>query len=85
MEPIDISQRVHLLEKQVESAVSLHQETKLELISAIDTLRIEIETLRMFLQRLHPELEHVYPTLKDEVVQKVDPEWTRGTAGKTEK
>lgn len=85
MEPIDISQRVHLLEKQIESAVSLHQETRLELISAIDTLRIEIETLRVFLQRLHPELEHVYPALKDEVVQKMDPEWGRDTACKTEK
>lgn len=85
MEPIDISQRVHLLEKQVESAVTLHQQARLELISAIDTVRIEVETLRAFLQKLHPELERVYPTLKDEVVQKLDPEWARGTAVKTEK
>lgn len=85
MEPIDISQRVHLLEKQVESAVSLHQEARLELISAIHNLRIEVEILRVFLQKLHPELERVYPALKDEVVQKLDPEWARSTTGKTEK
>lgn len=85
MEPIDIAQRLLLLEKQVESAVSLYQEARLELISAIGQLRIEVETLRAFLQKLHPELEHLYPRLKDEVLQKLDPEWARGTTGKTEK
>ena len=85
MEPIDIAQRLLLLEKQVESAVLLYQEARLELISAIGQLRIEVETLRAFLQKLHPELEHLYPTLKDEVLQKLDPEWARGTTEKTEK
>jgi len=85
MEPVDIAQRVQLLEKQVESVLSLHQETRLNLVSAIDTLRIEVETLRAFLQRLHPELERVYPKLKEDVVQEMDPEWTAGTRGKTEK
>ena len=74
MEEIDIQQRFHLLEKQIEAAVSLFQDTKLDLLSAIETLRIEIETLKIFLERRNPELKSLYSQLKDEAVEKMNPE-----------
>ena len=74
MEEIDIQQRFHLLEKQIEAAVSLFQDTKLDLLSAIETLRIEIETLKIFLERRNTELKSVYSQLKDEAVEKMNPE-----------
>jgi hypothetical protein len=52
----------------------LFQDAKLDLLSAIETLRIEVETLRIFLQRHHPELKAVYSQLRDEAVENMNPE-----------
>jgi hypothetical protein len=53
----------------------LTQDLKLDLFSAIDTLKIEVEVLRRFMQRYHPDFTRVYPDLRAEVVQEVNPEW----------
>jgi hypothetical protein len=37
-------------------------------------LRIEIETLEIFLENHYPELEGIYSQLKDEAVEKMNPE-----------
>ena len=75
MELTDLEQRVRLLEKQVESTVALFQQTKLDLVSAVDNLKIEVETLKVFIKRLHPEFEQAYSEIREEVVRQVDPEW----------
>lgn len=55
MEEKHIEHRFHLVQKEIEAAVSLIQDLKLDLISAIDALKIEVEVLRRFMQRYHPD------------------------------
>lgn len=75
MEDLEIQQRFHLLQKEVEAAVSLTEQAKLDLVSAIDDLKIEVEILRRFMERYHPNFSSLYPKLKEEVLQEFDPEW----------
>lgn len=87
MEEIDIKHQFHLLQQEVEAAASLTQEVKLDLLAAIDSLKIEVEILKRFMERYHPDFEHRYPALRDEVIRTVDPEWMesveRRSRGKT--
>ena len=54
MEDADIEQRFHLMQKELEASVSSMTEGKLDLIAAIDSLRIEIEVLKGYMERFHP-------------------------------
>jgi hypothetical protein len=85
MEPSDVEQRLKLLEKQVEAAVSLFQDTKLDLLSGYDSLKIEIETLKRYLQNLHPDFQARYQELREEVVRSMDPEWAERETRKADK
>jgi hypothetical protein len=83
MEELDIKQQFHLLQKEVEAAVSLTEDTKLNLLSAIDTIKIEIEVLKRFLQQYHTNFARQYAELREAVIREVDPEWMdRGTGSK---
>jgi hypothetical protein len=75
MEDIDIKQQFHLLQKQVEAMVSLAEDTKLNLLAAIDSLRIELEIVKRFMEQHHPDFVRRYPALKETVTREVDPEW----------
>ena len=75
MEEMDIKQQFHLLQKEVEAAVSLTEDLKLNLLSAIDSLRIELEVLKRFMEHHHADFSRRYPKLREEVVREVDPEW----------
>jgi len=76
MQEKDLEHRFHLLQKEIEAAVSLTEDLKLDLFGAIDTLKIEVEVLRRFMQRYHPDFARVDADLRAEVIQEVDPEWT---------
>ncbi|SRR6266508_437375 len=49
MEEMDVQQQFCLFQKELEAAAALTEQTKLDLVSAIDTLKIEVEVL----SRLH--------------------------------
>jgi hypothetical protein len=85
MEEIDIKQQLHLLQKEVEAAVSLTEDTKLNLLSAIDNLEIELEILKRFMEQHHPDFARRYPELKEAVIREVDPEWIEHGEGKHKK
>ena len=76
MEELDLKQQLHLLRQQVEAIASLLEDTKLSLVSRIDTVELEVETLRRFLGHVHTDFPRRYPALRQEVVREVDPEWT---------
>ncbi len=78
MEEMDIKQQFHLLQKEVEAAVALSEDTKLNLFSAIDSLQIQVEVLRRFMERCHMGFACRYPELQEEVLREVDPEWLEG-------
>jgi hypothetical protein len=82
MEDIDIEQRLHLLQKEVEATASLAEDTKLNLLSAIDSLKLEIEILKRFMEQHHPDFARRYPELKEAVMREVDPEWM-GQSGRS--
>jgi hypothetical protein len=75
MEDADIKQQLHLLQKQIEATVSVHEETKLNLLSQVDSLKIELEVLKRFIAHHHSDFERHYVQLKDTVTQEIDPEW----------
>lgn len=82
MEEMDIRQQFHLLQKEVEAAVSLLEDTKLNLLSAIDTMRIEIEVLKQYLEQHHADFAHRYPELREKVMRRIDPEWVEQSGKK---
>ena len=75
MEEMDIKQQFHLLQKEIESAGSLTEELRRNLIAAIDTLKIEVEVMHRFMAHHHQDFSRRYPELRDEVIQQFDPEW----------
>jgi hypothetical protein len=75
MQEIDIQQRFHLLQREIEAAVSLLKEAKLDFAASLDALKIELEVVKIFMERHHPEFATVYPKLKEEALQAIDPEW----------
>ena len=82
MEDADIEQRLHLLQKEIESSASLMRECKLDLMAAIDSLRIESEVLKSYMERYHPGFAESYPKFREEAIQAIDPEWIGSKAGK---
>ncbi len=80
MEEFDIKHQFHLLQKEVEAAVSLTEDVKLNFLAAIDSLRIEVEVLKRFMERHHADFPLRYPALREEVVREVDPEWIERSA-----
>ena len=83
MEDADIEQRLHLMQKQIEATVSLTGECKLDLLAAIDSLRIELEVLKRYMERYHPGFAESYPKFREEAIQAIDPEWIGSEARKT--
>jgi hypothetical protein len=75
MEDIEIKQQFHLLQQQAEAMASLAEDTKLNLLAAIDSLSIELEIVKRFMDQQHPEFGRRYPALKETVTREVDPEW----------
>jgi hypothetical protein len=75
MEELDLKQQLHLLRQQVEAVASLLADTKLSLVSRIDTVELEVEILRRFLTQAYTDFPRRYRALREEVVREVDPEW----------
>jgi hypothetical protein len=85
MEELDIKQQFHLLQKEVEAAISLQEDTKLNLLAAVDALKIEVEVLKRFMASHHADFSRRYPELRDAVMRQVDPEWMQQTGRKSGK
>jgi len=75
MEDADIEQRFHLMQKEIEATVSLMSDNKLDLMAAIDSIKIELEVLKMYMERFHPGFADSYPKFREEAIQAIDPEW----------
>lgn len=75
MEDADIEQRFHLMQKEIEATVSLMRDNKLDLMAAIDSIKIELEVLKMYMERFHPGFADSYPKFREEAIQAIDPEW----------
>lgn len=75
MEEMDIRQQFHLLQKELESAGTRIEDLRLQLIAALDALKIEVEVLQRFMERHHQDFSRKYGDLREEVVQQFDPEW----------
>jgi hypothetical protein len=78
----DIEQRFHLMQKEIEASVSLMTECKLDLMAAIDSLKIELEVLKSYMERYHPSFAETYPKFKEEAIQAIDPEWISSETGR---
>jgi hypothetical protein len=74
MEERQIEQRIHLLQQEVEAAVSLIDQAKLNCAAATDALKIEIEVLRRFMEHAYPDFPSRYTELRAQVLHAVNPE-----------
>jgi len=75
VQDLDIEQRFHLMQKEIEATVSLLKEAKLDLTASVDSLKIEIEALKTYIERQRPDFSESYTKLKEEAIQAIDPEW----------
>lgn len=82
MQDADIEQRFHLMEKEIEATVSLMRENKLDLMAAIDSIKIELEVLKTYMERFHPGFAESYPKFREEAIQAIDPEWIGSESAK---
>lgn len=57
------------MQGEIESVAFHIKETKLDLLAAIDSLRIEFEMTKTFIERRHPGFSGSYPRLREEPVQ----------------
>jgi hypothetical protein len=83
MEDADIEQRFHLMQREIEAAVSLTHRCKLDLTATIDSLKIELEVLKSYMERYHPGFAESYPKFREEAIQAIDPEWLGAETGRT--
>ena len=82
MEDADIEQRFHLMQKEIEATVSLMRDNKLDVMAAIDSIKIELEVLKMYMERFHPGFADSYPKFREEAIQAIDPEWMGSQSAK---
>lgn len=82
MEDADIEQRFHLMQKEIEATVSILKEARRDLMTAADSLKLELEIIRMFMEEYHPGFTEAYPKLREEVMRSVDPEWMAMSSAK---
>jgi hypothetical protein len=76
MEEKELQQRFHLLQKEVEAAISLVEEVRLNYAAAVDALKIEVEVLRRFMDGYDPNFARRYDELRGQVIHEINPEWT---------
>ena len=75
MQELDIEQRFHLMQKEIEAAVSILKDAKLDLTAAVDSLKIELEAMKTFIARHHPDFAESFAKFKEEAIKAIDPEW----------
>ena len=80
MQNADIERRFHLMQREFEAAVSFMREAKIDLTTAIDSLKIEIEILKTYMERHHPGFAESYGKFREEAIQAIDPEWMASPA-----
>ena len=74
MQEKQIEQRFHLLQQEVEAAVSLVEQIKLNCAAAIDALKIDIEVLRRLMEHAYPDFPRRHTELRVQVLHAVNPE-----------
>jgi hypothetical protein len=60
MDDAEIKQRFHLMQKELEVTASLMKQSKLDLLAAIDSLRIELEALKLYMHRSHADFRSLF-------------------------
>lgn len=60
MEDVEIEQRFHLMEKEIEATASLMREGKFDLMAAINSLRIELEVLKSYSSAIKSKLASAF-------------------------
>jgi hypothetical protein len=76
MEEKELQQRFHLLQQEVEAAISLVEEVRLNYAAAVDALKIEVEVLRRFMNGYDADFARRYDELRGHVIHEINPEWT---------
>jgi len=76
VEDSDLKHRFHLMQTEIEATASLLKDAKMDLTSALDSIKIEVEILKSYMERYHPDFAKTYAALREEAIQAIDPEWS---------
>ena len=68
------------MQTEIEATASLLKDAKIDLTSALDSIKIEVEILKSYMERYHPDFAKTYAALREEAIQAIDPEWPGGEA-----
>jgi predicted nucleotide-binding protein (sugar kinase/HSP70/actin superfamily) len=71
----DLKHRFHLMQTEIEATASLLKDAKIDLTSALGSIKIELEILKTYMERYHPDFAKSYAALREEAIQAIDPEW----------
>jgi len=75
VEDSDLKHRFHLMQTEIEATASLLKDAKIDLTSALDSIKIEVEILKSYMERYHPDFDKTHAALREEAMQAIDPEW----------
>jgi hypothetical protein len=76
----ELKHRFHLMQTEIEATASLLKDAKIDLTSALDSMKIELEILKAYMERYHPDFAKSYAALREEAIQAIDPEWPGGAS-----
>jgi len=76
VEDSDLKHRFHLMQTEIEATASLLKDAKIDLTSALDSIKIEVEILKSYMERYRPDFAKTYAALREEAIQAIDPEWS---------
>jgi hypothetical protein len=74
----ETAKKLALLDHELGALADEVDQTKLNLRSDLDTLRLEIEALKAYLKDLHPEFGQRFVKIKANTVLDTNPEWIPG-------
>jgi hypothetical protein len=63
------------MQKEFETMAMLLRDGKVQMVAAIDALKIENEIMKRYMHERHPEFPQACAKRREEAIQAVDPEW----------
>jgi hypothetical protein len=72
---VELEERVNLMEKEMNLLGDDVEKVKRDLEEAIDYQKLEIESIKAVLKEIVPNFNEKFRTIKNSVLQEVDPQW----------
>lgn len=75
MKEIELEERLHLIEKEINVLEDGIENGKLTLKADIDEIKIEVEAIKSYLKKAHPDFKKRFLAIKKKIMAEKNPEW----------